>query len=98
MERSPFQPTFPPSLRRSSRSWAEPALAYLPKGHNMTSQNLANPELAACEVHGMTRSSFILRGALAAGAVYGTSAVTPFVSSALAQTADRKSTRLNSSH
>jgi len=34
----------------------------------------------------MTRASFILRGALAAGAVYGTSAVTPFVSSALAQT------------
>lgn len=52
----------------------------------MTAQNLANPELAACEVHGMTRASFILRGALAAGAVYGTSAVTPFVSSALAQT------------
>ena len=34
----------------------------------------------------MTRSSFILRGALAAGAVYGASAVTPFVSQALAGT------------
>jgi rubrerythrin len=34
----------------------------------------------------MTRSSFILRGALAAGAFYGASAVTPFVSQALAQT------------
>ena len=32
----------------------------------------------------MTRASFILRGALAAGAVYGASAVTPFVSQALA--------------
>lgn len=45
-----------------------------------------NPELAGFEVHGMTRSSFILRGALAAGAVYGVGAVTPFVSAALAET------------
>jgi hypothetical protein len=45
---------------------------------------LVTPELAVVEVHGMTRSSFILRGALAAGAVYGVSAVTPFVSQALA--------------
>lgn len=57
----------------------------------MSSQNptspddLANPDLAACEVHGMTRASFILRGALATGAVYGTAAVGPFISSALAQ-------------
>jgi Ferritin-like domain len=48
---------------------------------------LANPELAKLEVHGMTRASFMLRGALAAGAVYGVCAVTPFISSALAQTA-----------
>ncbi len=47
---------------------------------------LANPELTGFEVHGMTRSSFILRGALAAGAFYGVSAVTPFVSQALAAT------------
>lgn len=47
---------------------------------------LANPELAAVEVSGITRSSFILRSALAAGSVYGLSAVTPFVSQALAQT------------
>ncbi len=44
----------------------------------------ASSELAACEVHGMTRASFILRGALATGALYGTSAVAPFVSQALA--------------
>ena len=43
-------------------------------------------ELHGVEVHGITRGSFILRGALAAGAFYGTSAVTPFVSQALAQT------------
>jgi hypothetical protein len=52
----------------------------------MSENKLANPELTELEVHGMTRSSFILRGALAAGAVYGTSAVAPFVSAALAET------------
>jgi hypothetical protein len=51
-----------------------------------TGPALVNPELAAVEVPGMTRSSFILRGALAAGAFYGTAAVTPFVSQALAAT------------
>lgn len=48
--------------------------------------DLANSELAAVEVSGLTRSSFILRGALAAGSVYGLWAVTPFVSQALAET------------
>ncbi len=52
----------------------------------MTSIQSASPELATVEVHGLTRSAFILRGALAAGAVYGAGAVSPFVSSALAQT------------
>jgi hypothetical protein len=52
---------------------------------NTNSNGLVNPELAPVEVHGITRSSFILRGALAAGAFYGTSAVTPFVSAALAE-------------
>jgi rubrerythrin len=47
--------------------------------------SLATPELAGLEVGGMTRSSFILRGAVAAGAVYGVGAVTPFVSQALAE-------------
>jgi hypothetical protein len=47
---------------------------------------LANPELANVEVSGITRSSFMLRGAIAAGAVYGLGAVTPFVSQALAET------------
>ena len=37
------------------------------------------------EIHGMTRGAFITRGALAAGSVYGLSAVSPFVSGALAQ-------------
>lgn len=52
----------------------------------MLDHNTAHPELAGVEVHGMTRGSFMLRGALAAGALYGTTAVAPFVSSALAQT------------
>ncbi len=49
----------------------------------MTDNEIINPELAACEVHGMTRSAFVLRGALAAGAFYGTASVAPFVSQAL---------------
>ncbi len=52
----------------------------------MTNHHVAHPELAGTEVHGMTRASFIVRGALAAGAAYGTTAVAPFVTSALAQT------------
>jgi Ferritin-like domain len=51
----------------------------------MTDIEITNPELAACEVHGMTRSAFLLRGALAAGAFYGTSSVAPFVSQAFAE-------------
>jgi rubrerythrin len=46
----------------------------------------ATPELAAVEVDGMTRGSFMVKGALAAGAVYGVNSVAPFVSGALAQT------------
>jgi hypothetical protein len=52
----------------------------------MIDHEIASPELAACEVHGMTRSAFILRGALAAGAFYGTASVAPFVSQAFAET------------
>ena len=43
-----------------------------------------NPNLAAVEVQGLTRGSFILRGALTAGAAYGAGAIAPFVSNALA--------------
>lgn len=42
------------------------------------------PELAAIEVKGITRGSFILRGALATGAVYGGGMVAPFVRQAFA--------------
>ncbi len=50
----------------------------------MNTPELDSPELGAVEVDGVTRSSFILRGALAAGAVYGATAVGPYVSSAFA--------------
>ena len=45
-----------------------------------------NPELGAIEVHGVTRQSFILKGALAAAATFGAGAAAPFVSQALAAT------------
>jgi hypothetical protein len=51
------------------------------------SQKAVSPELGAVEIHGMTRSSFILRGAMTAGAAYGATAVAPFVSNAFAATA-----------
>jgi len=43
------------------------------------------PELAAIEVESLGRSAFLVRGALAAGALYGAAAVTPFVRSAFAK-------------
>ncbi len=52
----------------------------------MKSSNIASPELASVEVHGISRASFILRGAMAAGAAYGATAVGPYVSSALGAT------------
>jgi hypothetical protein len=50
----------------------------------MNTSESQTPELGAVEVHGISRASFILRGTLAAGAVYGAAAVGPYVSSALA--------------
>ena len=54
----------------------------------MTDTDQSNPELAEVEVHGINRASFLLKGALATGAVYGASPVAPFVSSALAASSD----------
>ncbi len=51
-------------------------------------KTLAAPELHAIEIHGMTRSSFILKSALTVGATAGAAAVGPFVSNALAQDAE----------
>jgi rubrerythrin len=49
------------------------------------SGTLALPALADVRVGGITRGSFILRGTLAAAAVYGAGAAAPFVRGALAQ-------------
>ena len=51
----------------------------------MSNQKLAAPELAAIEITGHTRQAFILRGAVAAGSVYGLATVGPFVREAMAQ-------------
>jgi rubrerythrin len=51
----------------------------------MSNQKLAAPELAAIHVEGHTRQAFIVRGAVAAGSVYGLAAVGPFVREAIAQ-------------
>lgn len=45
---------------------------------------MSGPELLAVEVGGVTRGAFILRGALAAGTIYGAGAVGPYVSRAFA--------------
>jgi len=52
----------------------------------MTQIETVTPELQGVEVHGISRASFILRGAMAAGAVYGATAVGPFVTGALGAT------------
>ncbi|MGH2839117.1 MAG: ferritin-like domain-containing protein [Thermoleophilaceae bacterium] len=51
----------------------------------MSNLKLAAPELAAIDVEGHTRQAFIVRGAVAAGSVYGLSTVGPFVRQAIAQ-------------
>lgn len=50
-----------------------------------STQNLAAPELASVEFEPMDRGAFVLKGAIAAAAVYGVSAVGPFVRSAFGQ-------------
>jgi hypothetical protein len=53
----------------------------------MTYSDQPSPELAGVEVHGHTRASFMLRGAIATGAVLGASAVGPLLGQAFAATA-----------
>jgi rubrerythrin len=48
-------------------------------------ESMANPALAEIDVEEMGRSSFIAKGALAVGAVYGMTMVGPFVRRALSQ-------------
>ena len=51
----------------------------------MSNAKMAAPELAAVEIHGMTRGAFLVRSALATSAVVGAGAATPFISTALAK-------------
>ncbi len=51
----------------------------------MSTNNMQEPELANVQIKGTTRQAFILRGAVAAGSVYGLSTVVPFVGEAFAQ-------------
>ena len=51
----------------------------------MSDNGLANPELAAVEIEEMSRSDVLMKGVLAAGAVYGLGAIGPFLRSSFAQ-------------
>lgn len=53
----------------------------------MSTSQPNNAELAQIEVQGITRQSFMLKGALATGAVFGFGAVGPYVANALGATA-----------
>ncbi len=50
----------------------------------MQNEQLAHPELAAVEIEELSRSDMIMKGVLAAGAVYGLGMVGPFLRQALA--------------
>src|SRR6476660_9091587 len=60
----------------------------------MSTQEIKSPELAEEEVE-MDRGSFLVKGALAAGAIYGSLAVGPFVRRALAQSGSSDADILN---
>jgi rubrerythrin len=51
----------------------------------MSQSKYAAADLAAVEIEGLSRGAFIMKSALAIGAVYGTAAVGPFVGQAFAQ-------------
>jgi ferritin-like protein len=51
----------------------------------MQTEQLAHPELAEIEIEELSRSDVLMKGVLAAGAVYGVGMVGPFLRQALAQ-------------
>ena len=55
----------------------------------MQNQVQASPELAAIEVESLNRSTFLIRGVLAAGALYGAASMAPIISKAFAQDASK---------
>ncbi len=54
----------------------------------MANETMSNPQLAAIEIEEMSRGSMIMKGALAAGALYGAMAAGPLVRRAFAQGSD----------
>lgn len=55
------------------------------QNETLSTDEMVHPELATIELEPMSRSEMIVKGALAAGAVYGTLMVGPFVRQALAK-------------
>ena len=53
--------------------------------HLKQEPEMANPELAGVEIESVSRSDLLMKGVLAAGAVYGLSMVGPFLRQAFAQ-------------
>ncbi|MGK2931578.1 MAG: ferritin-like domain-containing protein [Solirubrobacterales bacterium] len=49
-----------------------------------TETELIHPELASVQIEGQERSDFLMKGALAAGAIFGLGAISPFVRNAVA--------------
>lgn len=49
-----------------------------------TETEMVHPELADVQIEGQERSDFLLKGALAAGAIFGLGAISPFVRNAVA--------------
>ncbi len=50
-----------------------------------TETEMVHPELASVEFEGQERSDFLLKGAMAAGAIFGLGAISPFVRNAVAK-------------
>lgn len=61
----------------------------------MTQTKYAAPDLASVEIAGLSRGAFLVKSALAVGAVYGTAAVGPFVGQAFAQSGEGDADILN---
>ena len=68
-----------PSSRSSSSDDGPDRTERKPNNSNARTDANGAPELAKVEVENLNRSAFLIRGMLAAGAVYGTAAVGPLV-------------------
>jgi rubrerythrin len=55
-----------------------------------TENEMVHPELAAIEVEGTERSDVLMKGALAAGAIFGLGAISPFVKGAIGASGGKK--------